>query len=343
MNISNYPGERTSPALPAGYTIRSATIDDLEVCVTLFNLISTRDYGRNTYAADDVLTEWTSPSFDLAANTRILHDESGNLAGYIEVQAKPPERPFIWARVHPDHENRGLGTYLIRWGESIAHQNLPQAAEGAQVLVHMAYKHGHTATETLFTDLGYQHIRNFYDMWIDLDDAPAPVTLPDGFSLRPYNHPQDLRDILKVTEEAFSDHWGHVDEDFEETYKEVLHEFDNDDKFDPSLVLVVTEDATGTIAGVAYNRIESYSHPEAGYINTLGVPRAYRNRGIGTTLLKHTFYEMYKRGKRAVTLGVDASNLTGAVRLYENAGMYAKETFAVYEKIIREGQPVMVS
>ena len=58
-----------------------------------------------------------------------------------------------------------------------------------------------------------------------------------------------------------------------------------------------------------------------GWVGTLGVRRPWRKRGIGLALLRHSFNEFYRRGKRKVGLGVDAQNLTGALRLYESAGM----------------------
>jgi ribosomal protein S18 acetylase RimI-like enzyme len=58
---------------------------------------------------------------------------------------------------------------------------------------------------------------------------------------------------------------------------------------------------------------------------------------LGLALLRHSFNEFYRRGKRKVGLGVDAQNLTGALRLYENAGMHVQKTFDQYEKELRPG------
>jgi ribosomal protein S18 acetylase RimI-like enzyme len=69
----------------------------------------------------------------------------------------------------------------------------------------------------------------------------------------------------------------------------------------------------------------------------LGVRRPWRKRGIGLALLRHSFNEFYRRGKREVGLGVDAQNLTGALRLYEHAGMHVDKAFDHYEKELRAG------
>jgi mycothiol synthase len=59
-------------------------------------------------------------------------------------------------------------------------------------------------------------------------------------------------------------------------------------------------------------------------------------------LLQHSFNEFYWRGKRKVGLGVDAQNLTGALRLYENAGMHVHKSFELYEKELRAGTEISV-
>jgi ribosomal protein S18 acetylase RimI-like enzyme len=75
-------------------------------------------------------------------------------------------------------------------------------------------------------------------------------------------------------------------------------------------------------------------------VRSLGVRRPWRKRGIGLALLRHSFNEFYRRGKRKVGLGVDAQNLTGALRLYENAGMHVDQAFDFYEKELRPGTEI---
>jgi ribosomal protein S18 acetylase RimI-like enzyme len=58
--------------------------------------------------------------------------------------------------------------------------------------------------------------------------------------------------------------------------------------------------------------------------------------------LQHSFGEFYKRGVRKIGLGVDAGSLTGALRLYEKAGMSVFSQFDKYEKEIRAGKEISV-
>jgi ribosomal protein S18 acetylase RimI-like enzyme len=77
-----------------------------------------------------------------------------------------------------------------------------------------------------------------------------------------------------------------------------------------------------------------------GTVETLGVRRAWRRRGIASALLQHSFAEMFRRGKTKVTLGVDTESLTGALQLYKKAGMKVAHQYDRYEKELRPGRDV---
>lgn len=81
---------------------------------------------------------------------------------------------------------------------------------------------------------------------------------------------------------------------------------------------------------------------EKGWVDTLGVARAWRGRGLGLALLHHSFGAFYRRGRRRVGLGVDSQSLTGAPRLYERAGMHLAQESMTYEKELRAGVELSV-
>jgi ribosomal protein S18 acetylase RimI-like enzyme len=72
------------------------------------------------------------------------------------------------------------------------------------------------------------------------------------------------------------------------------------------------------------------------------VRRPWRKRGLGLALLRVAFREFHGRGYHKVGLGVDAENMTGALRLYEKAGMHVIRQFDLYEKEIRPGRELRV-
>jgi len=96
------------------------------------------------------------------------------------------------------------------------------------------------------------------------------------------------------------------------------------------------------VAGISLCPPCSISDPAMGWVGTLGVRRPWRKRGLGLALLLHSFGEFYRRGFRKAGLGVDASSLTGAVRLYEKAGMHVAQIFDHYEREWRPGREIRV-
>jgi ribosomal protein S18 acetylase RimI-like enzyme len=141
-------------------------------------------------------------------------------------------------------------------------------------------------------------------------------------------------------DEAFKDHFGHLDQPFETGFARFEKTMLEDPLFDGNLWLLAMDQ--GEIAGTCLCRLEAWDDPECGYISSLGVRRPWRKQGLGLALLRQAFGEFYRRGKRKVSLGVDALNLTGALRLYEKAGMRVVRQFDQYEKEIRPGKELRV-
>jgi ribosomal protein S18 acetylase RimI-like enzyme len=124
---------------------------------------------------------------------------------------------------------------------------------------------------------------------------------------------------------SFADTWM-----FEpDPYESWTHWYVEDPSFDPSLWFLA--EAGDDLAGIVLAR-PNESEPGLGWIRILGVVPEYRRRGLGEALLRHTFAEFARRGFEAVGLGVDAENPTGAVRLYERAGMHVARTSLLFEK-----------
>ena len=82
--------------------------------------------------------------------------------------------------------------------------------------------------------------------------------------------------------------------------------------------------------------------PEAGYVGELAVRKSWRRRGLGLALLQHAFRGFKERGKLRAVLHVDSENITGAIRLYERAGMYVDRLFHTYELELRPGEDLTV-
>jgi ribosomal protein S18 acetylase RimI-like enzyme len=169
-------------------------------------------------------------------------------------------------------------------------------------------------------------------------DGPVPDPIfPEGITLRTYETDADAELMYLAVQGSFRDHFGFVEEPVEEGLKRFKH-FWLEEGFDPTLLFIAMDG--DQVAGVNLCRPHSFDDPDMGWVGTLGVLRPWRKRGLGLALLRHSFNEFYRRGKRKVGLGVDAQNLTGALRLYENAGMHVHQAYDQYEKELRPGKEI---
>jgi mycothiol synthase len=329
--------------LPEGFTARGANLNDVESSMVLFNRWSNSVIGRDEITdANAIRNEWISPGFKPDQDILLVFAPNGQMAGYIEVwtTAKPPVHPWMWGRVDPDFEDKGVGTWMLHWAEQRALLALPEVPAELRVAPRVGTYREANKSQKLFEDFGYHHIRSSYQMLIEIE-APVPdPEFPEGITVRTYNPETDAEAVYRADVESFRDHFGFVEQPFEEGFKRYRHFNLEYEGFDPSLYFLAMDG--DEIAGINLCRPHSYEDPDLGWVGELGVRRPWRKRGIGLALLRHSFNEFYRRGVRKVGLGVDAQNLTGALRLYENAGMHVHQAFDQYEKELRPGKEISV-
>ena len=335
--------EQIEIALPEGFTVRGATLDDVEPSLEMYNLWSQRVIGEDEITdAEAIRNEWISPGFDPAEDICLVLAPDGTLVGYIEVWTvfKPPVHPWIWGRLHPDYSGLGIGTWMLTWAENrimpAMYELSPELRFAPRIGIHSQA----VDSQKLFRDFGFRGIRSSYDMRINMDTPPPAPVWPDGITIRTYDPETDAEAVYRADVDAFRDHFGFVEEPFEEGFERFKKLMTGYKGFDPSLWYIAWDG--DEIAGVCLCRPHSYEDPDIGHVSSLGVRRPWRKRGLGLAFLHHAFGEFYRRGKRKVGLGVDAENLTGALRLYEKAGMHVHMQYDQFEKEIRPGVEISV-
>jgi mycothiol synthase len=329
-------------SLPEGFTARGALLSDVEAAYRLFNRWSQAVIHEDEIIdAGAIRIEWVSPNFDPARDIRVVFAPNGQMAGYVEVwtTSKPVVHPWIWGRVDPDYQNLGIGTWLLAWADERSRLTLAETPADLRVAPRVgAYRQAEDAKK-LFEAMGFHYIRSSYQMRIDLNEAPPAPVWPEGITVRTYTA-ADLEALYRADDEAFRDHFGHVEQPLEQGLARFKHFMIDYEDFDPTLYFLAMDG--GEIAGISLCRLRSFDDPDMGYVNSLGVRRPWRKHGLGMALLRHSFGEFYRRGQRKAGLHVDASNLTGALRLYEGAGMHIHRASDMYEKEIRPGREISV-
>jgi mycothiol synthase len=216
--------------------------------------------------------------------------------------------------VHPDARGRGAASMLLDWGERAT------AAAGL-TSIRPALSARDADGKELLERRGYRYIRSFYRMAVDLAEQPPAPTWPNGFTVA--LEPEEECVLFETLEEAFEDHWGYEPRTFEEWIAQ------NGPLSERLCYLVRTEDGAAAAAQVCdEDRFGS------AWVSILGVRAPWRKRGLGEALLRQAFHDLYARGRRRVSLGVDAENTTGATRLYQRVGMYVALQEDAYEKLL---------
>jgi ribosomal protein S18 acetylase RimI-like enzyme len=335
--------EKLILTMPEGFTVRGARLEDVEVSIEMYNLWSQAVIGEDEISdAGAIRNEWVSPGFDPMEDIRLVFAPDGTLVGYIEVwtNAKPPVHPWIWGRMHPEYGGLGIGTWMLTWAEERAMRALDEIPDDLRFAPRIGIDVQAEESQKLFKDFGYHYLRSAYRMLIEIDASPPAPVWPEGLAIRTYSPETDAKAVFTADQEIFRDHFGFVEEPFEEGFARFQHLMTGREDFDPSLWWLAFDG--DQLAGICLCRPQAYEDAETGYVSTLGVRRPWRKRGLGLAFLHHAFGELYRRGKRKVGLGVDAENLTGALRLYEKAGMHVHRQFDLFEKELRPGREISV-
>ncbi len=338
--------------VPDGFALRSATVADIPAIVDLLNATDRLLTGRETHRIDSFERGWANPKFDVAHSTRVaVENDTGRVVGYVSVWDTEPLPVSNWVSggVHPDFEGRGLGTALFQWADVRLQETLERVPADVQVDYRCGALRQHEAAHALFTSLGLEKSRYFWRMVIDHEGErviPEPA-LPEGIVIRPWAEVFDhvsLRDVASATEEAFRDHWGHVDQPLDEILSDWQHWVDSTpaEEMGPDVWFLALDERTGEIAGMSLCKRRSRNNPEWAYLDALGVRRGWRQKGLALALLHYTFRFFQQAGSTRTELHVDAASLTGATRLYEKAGMRVDEEDVGYVRVLQHGRDLSV-
>lgn len=310
--------------LPKGYRFFTPSLDDIPRATGFFNLVEISEWGMPDFDESEVREEWEE--LDLGKSVVMVEHESGELVASMTLVNSRGVTWEAFGYVHPDHQQKGLGTWIVRWAETAAHQREDETRSGFQLSMLNYISTVNKAAQDLLGDLGYDVAKVFRRMRIELEARPPMVEWPAGIALRTFVEGRDERPYFDALDAAFADHWTSSPRTFESWSKAWLT-----GDYDTNLwVQIVDGDR---VVGICSGKLMG----DGGWIGYVGVIPDYRRRRLAKLMLQESFGRFWDKGIRQVDLGVDSENRQSAIDLYLGAGMHESHSYEANRKVLREG------
>ncbi len=310
-------------AIPAGFEVRRARLDDAEAVTALVAASQEALRGEAEISRASVLRKWRAPRFHLERDAWLVQADDGRVVAFGAVRESVPGEEFEGnLAVHPDYRGLGLGMYILEREEERVREAI--ATSGAGVASLRTWSSADAAERELFAQADFRCVAVFLRMEKDLAKEPEPPALPDGIQPRAFRRGEDDAAVYTVLVEAFGADSGDLWADAAQWSRDVV----DDPRAEPGLWLLACEG--DEVVGVA---ICSFANPR-GVIERLAVRPGWQGRGIGGALLRGAFVVLYRRGAAKVILAVELEVAVEALDLYRRAGMEEVRRIEFFEKRI---------
>jgi mycothiol synthase len=275
----------------SGPLVRPAGRSDVEAAHDVSQALSLALHGVSETTADHLRAAWGY------GRAWVALDGEERVIGYATLEDGYVE---VWP--HPDHRGGAVAGALL---DAVTRQGgrletiVPAAADDLVALYALR---------------GWRRTRDVVRMQKDLSAAAPAPAWPEGVAVRTYTD-ADAAAVHELLVEAFAGNSEEVP-----PFARWHPWMTNDPGYDPDVWFLA--EAGAELAGVCLCWRE-------GWVKDLAVRPSWRGRGLGEALLRAAFAEFHRRGLETVGLKVDADNPTGAVHLYERAGMTRDRTYVM--------------
>ena len=263
---------------------------------------------------------------DLAADTIVGVDASGELRAYATVEVRPGDvstiRAFVVGGVHPQARGVGIGTALVTWMTARARAKLAARTDRGPGRIAAYLDDSAPDHWRYYERAGYSPQRFYSTLRRDLSVPLHPLDLDPGLRIQAWS--VDVDDATRLAHnDAFRDHWGSEPATVQSWVQ-------GRSTFAPGWSFVVLDDehesadgepyVAGYLLSGRYEQDWPIAGYSSGYIETLGVRRAYRGRKIAVALLAAAMGAYRDDGMEYAELDVDTDNPSGAFGLYSTLG-----------------------
>lgn len=318
------------PPVIDGIAWREARPEDVPALQQL-QVVSSRVHGPlDVHAAGHYADLFVAGDENSTATLCGISPSGGVVAfGAVAVHTLAHEhRAYLDGLVHPDLRRRGLGTFLLRWGEARGSTLLYTLSPDRPAVLLVDFMDSRDDAVPLYERHGFAFKLAENTMRRDLHETIEDDSPPQRINLIPWQQ-TDPHLYYETYYAAFRHRPG-----FPGWSEDIWREaFTGSDAFRPDLSLLATVE--GSPAGYILCEIDqeqngSLSRLE-GWIPQMGVRPEWRGRGVGGALLRAALRAFRAEGLDDAMLDVNINN-PGAQRLYDRLGFQTTARRTVYTK-----------
>jgi mycothiol synthase len=290
--------------------IRAANRDDgLDWAPTTENLRTDHEHGGEFDPRRDLILAEVNGELVAAGETNV-RTRDGIGVHHVEGWVRS-----AWRR-------RGLGRAILHWTEHRAGEVARADGRPAQRALSSWPDEEQAGAMALYANEGYRIVRYGFMMLRDLADPIRAAALPAGLEIRPVRE-ADHRRIWDADSEAFRDHWNaaeRTESDYESWFATP--------ELDTSLWRVAWDgdEVAGSVMSLIWADENASLGLRRGWLEHVSVRRPWRNRGLASALIAESLVALRQAGMTEAALGVDAENISGALRVYEGMGFRRSRT-----------------
>ncbi len=320
------------PAVEGLYLRYYQDESDHQHLIDVFNDCKEMDGADYTMTLEEISNHYRNIERCNLNTDMVFVEVNGNVIAYSRVGWYPETSGdriyYSLGVIKKDWRRKGIGTAVLTFCENRLLEIAAKHPEGCQKFFQLEYSNHQVGLTHLAQEFGYREVRWGYSMDRPIGLPLPEVSLPKGLEVRQVAE-SDYRAIFDAQNEAFRDHWGHV-EATEKDYQRFISE----PTLNPSLWKVAWDQ--DQVAGMVLNYVNEKENEEynrkRGYTEYISVRRPYRRQGLARYLLVESIKMFKEMGMEETALGVDAENPNHALTLYEGVGYQTEKIWTTCRK-----------
>jgi mycothiol synthase len=225
--------------------------------------------------------------------------------------------------VVPEYRRRGIGTALARQGLAVLRDAGMDVAE--------AYSFDNTIARGFLGSLGFEVVRRFSQMRRGLGRIPRGVgEASDTEVVTLGRTDEDIGLMVRIRNEAFREHFDYSPGKVED-WRFAINAWDKSGVAYITVARIAGEPAGYLSYGIDTDE-NKHLKKKRGGLWDIGVLKQFRGRGIAKRLMIDAMKHLQREGMEEAELGVDETNVTNAIKLYERLGFAVARRRLAWDK-----------